>query len=284
MAQSLARLTRPYELGGLNASGACAASGELLDDPVRVWRCPLTPSAAVLPIEIDLASPALVFALVYAASLSKFPLSFHRDQAPLSRRRLACLGRRLLSRPRQALVVCGCPIFLRRHSGLVYPALASCLRNSATASQQSTQYAPVRMTVDTNGIPTVGAPSTARPSTTVRADLNVVNAPSTAWLALRGIVINGTRTLAYVSDFTSTSITSVDISAPTVPKIAGAALSSSLPSTGSQAVRCPAPGQSSIAATGLGSHRSKKTQKRTAGSNHLRSNNGALRTAGPAVA
>jgi YVTN family beta-propeller protein len=101
------------------------------------------------------------------------------------------------------------------------------------AIQQSDQV--VRMTVDSNGIPTTQEPLVAGPSSTVRVDLEAVSSGNIAGMAPRGIAINSGGTRAYVSNFTSRSITLIDISNPTAPSIAGTALSSPLPPAGSEA-------------------------------------------------
>src|SRR5262249_43016052 len=91
----------------------------------------------------------------------------------------------------------------------------------------------VRLTVDASGIPTIGAPLVAGPSQIVRVDLQGVAPGQIAGKAPRGIAINSTGTRAYISNFVSRSVTSVDISNPTLPTIAATALSSALPPSGS---------------------------------------------------
>ena len=92
-----------------------------------------------------------------------------------------------------------------------------------------------RVTVDAGGIPTVGAPLPGPPVTTsqiVRVDLEAVAAGQIAGTAPRGIAINSTGTLAFVSNFTSRSVTVINISNPTAPTIAATFQSTALPAPG----------------------------------------------------
>ncbi|PWT94311.1 MAG: hypothetical protein C5B55_02930 [Blastocatellia bacterium] len=88
----------------------------------------------------------------------------------------------------------------------------------------------VRVTVDANGIPTVGAPLVAGPSQIVRVDLQ--DTTGIQGKAPRGIVINSTGTQAFTSNFVSRSVTSIDISTPTSPSILTTAQSTALPASG----------------------------------------------------
>jgi YVTN family beta-propeller protein len=87
----------------------------------------------------------------------------------------------------------------------------------------------VRLTVDANGIPTVGAPLVAGPSSIVRVDLESVGTGDTAGKAPRGIVIDGAGRYAYVSSFISRSVTVIDLLSPTSPVISATAESSDQP-------------------------------------------------------
>jgi hypothetical protein len=106
----------------------------------------------------------------------------------------------------------------------------------------------VRVTIDAACIPTIGAPLAAGPSGIVRVDLHdPVNGNGNGngngdddddddddddevlGTAPRGIVINSTGTRAYVSNFTSQSVTAIDISNPLAPAILGTQLSTRLP-------------------------------------------------------
>src|SRR5262249_45960872 len=60
----------------------------------------------------------------------------------------------------------------------------------------------------------------AGPSTLVRVDLEAVAAGQIAGKAPRGIVINSTGTRAFVGNFSSRSVTVLDISNPTAPAVA----------------------------------------------------------------
>jgi YVTN family beta-propeller protein len=89
----------------------------------------------------------------------------------------------------------------------------------------------VRLTVDGAGIPTIGAPLVAGPSSIVRVDLDPEPPVpgQIAGKAPRGIAINNAGTRAYVSNFISRSVSVVDISNPTGPTIVGTGQSSALP-------------------------------------------------------
>jgi YVTN family beta-propeller protein len=93
----------------------------------------------------------------------------------------------------------------------------------------------VRVTVDANGIPTNGAPTSktnaGSAASITHVDLDQASIPGTA---PRGIAINPAGTRAYVYCFTSKSIAVIDISTGTAPKIAGAAQTVALPAAGSQ--------------------------------------------------
>ena len=90
-----------------------------------------------------------------------------------------------------------------------------------------------RLTVDGGGVPTIGAPLAMGPSSIVRVDLTDVPAGQIAGKAPRGIAINGLGTRAYVFNFVSRSVTTVDISNPTAPAIVATAQASALPAPGS---------------------------------------------------
>jgi hypothetical protein len=90
----------------------------------------------------------------------------------------------------------------------------------------------VRLTIDANGIPTIGAPLVAGPGSIVRVDLQATTGEEIKGQAPRGLAINSTGDRAYVFNFISRSITVVDISSPTAPVIAGNARASDLPADG----------------------------------------------------
>ena len=90
----------------------------------------------------------------------------------------------------------------------------------------------VRLTVDAAGIPTVGNPLAPGPSSLVRVDLQDVSAPLIQGKAPRGIVINSTGNRAYVYNFVSRSVSTIDISNATAPTVVGTALASRLPKPG----------------------------------------------------
>jgi hypothetical protein len=88
----------------------------------------------------------------------------------------------------------------------------------------------VRLTTDARGIPTIGAPLAAGgASQIVQVDLGVVTSGQIAGKAPRGIVINRTGTRAYIFNFISRSITKLDISNATAPRILATARASALP-------------------------------------------------------
>src|SRR5215813_742557 len=91
----------------------------------------------------------------------------------------------------------------------------------------------VRLTVDANGIPSIGAPLIAGPSQVVRVDLQDTSASQIPGKAPRGIVISSNGNRAFVSNFVSRSVTSVDISTPAAPAILATAQSTALPTPGS---------------------------------------------------
>src|SRR5262249_48378780 len=104
-----------------------------------------------------------------------------------------------------------------------------------------------RLTVDGAGIPTIAAPLVAGPSQIVRVDLQDVpkdkekkkkgdddedkkkDDDAIAGKAPRGIAINSTGNRAYVFNFISRSITAIDISNATMPRIVGTARATQLP-------------------------------------------------------
>ncbi len=77
----------------------------------------------------------------------------------------------------------------------------------------------VRLTVDANGVPTVGAPLVAGPSTLTRVDLQDVRGRQIAGKAPRGVAIDSAGRHAYVFNFVSRSITDVRIADPAAPVI-----------------------------------------------------------------
>ncbi len=90
----------------------------------------------------------------------------------------------------------------------------------------------VRLTVDGGGIPTIGAPLVAGPSTIVRVDLENPPAGLIAGKAPRGVAINSTGTRAYVMNFVSKSVTVVNIQNPTAPVIVGTGQSAKVATKG----------------------------------------------------
>jgi DNA-binding beta-propeller fold protein YncE len=93
----------------------------------------------------------------------------------------------------------------------------------------------VRLTVDANGTPTIGAPLAAGAGSIVRVDLEDVQEGDVAGKAPRGIVLNSRGSRAYVFNFVSRSISVVDISVPTSPFIVGTARASKQPAPESKA-------------------------------------------------
>lgn len=93
----------------------------------------------------------------------------------------------------------------------------------------------VRLTTDPAGVPTISAPLVAGPSSIVRVDLQGVSSGQIPGKAPRGITINAGGTRAYVSNFTSRSVSVVDISIPPSPVLVGTALSTPIPPSGSRA-------------------------------------------------
>lgn len=89
-----------------------------------------------------------------------------------------------------------------------------------------------RLTADNAGIPTIGAPLVAGPSAIVRVDLQDVDEDQIPGKAPRGIVIDDEGDTAYVVNFVSRSVTAIDISNPTAPKIDFTARTSDLPTPG----------------------------------------------------
>ena len=92
----------------------------------------------------------------------------------------------------------------------------------------------VRLTIDGSGIPTINAPLVAGPSSIVRVDLQNVDVASgqIPGKAPRGIAINSGGSRAYVFNFVSRSVTTVDISNPLAPSVVGTARASALPAPG----------------------------------------------------
>lgn len=90
-----------------------------------------------------------------------------------------------------------------------------------------------RLTVDGGGVPTVGNALVSGPSQLVRVDLENVAVGQIAGTAPQGIAINSLGTRAFVSNFTSRSITVIDITNPAAPAIIGTGLSAALPPAGS---------------------------------------------------
>ena len=90
----------------------------------------------------------------------------------------------------------------------------------------------VRLTIDADRHPTIGAPLVAGPGSIVRVDLQATTGTEIEGKAPRGLAINSTGDRAYVFNFVSRSITVVDISNPTAPAIAGTARASDLPAGG----------------------------------------------------
>jgi len=84
----------------------------------------------------------------------------------------------------------------------------------------------VRLTVDANGIPTIGAPLVAGPSQIVRVNLLGVPSNLIAGKAPRGIAITSDGSRAYVFNFVSRSITVLSISNPTAPSVLATARAS----------------------------------------------------------
>ena len=91
----------------------------------------------------------------------------------------------------------------------------------------------VRLTVDGNGVPTVGAPLAAGPGGITRVDLQTVAAGQIAGKAPRGVAIDSAGKHAYVFNFVSRSITDVKISDATVPVIKRTVRASAKPKRGS---------------------------------------------------
>src|SRR5262245_38280635 len=92
--------------------------------------------------------------------------------------------------------------------------------------------AVVRLTVDNNGIPTIGAPLVSRPGDVVRVDLEDVAPGQIPGKAPRGIAIDDDGNRAYVFNFVSRSVTQIDISSPTAPTIEDTVRVSDLPVPG----------------------------------------------------
>jgi DNA-binding beta-propeller fold protein YncE len=87
----------------------------------------------------------------------------------------------------------------------------------------------IRLTADVNGVPTVGNPLVAGPSTLVRVDLENPGGDFLAGKAPRGLAINSDGTRAFVFNFISRNVSIVDISNPTAPTVAGTVATTKLP-------------------------------------------------------
>ena len=88
----------------------------------------------------------------------------------------------------------------------------------------------VRLTVDANGVPSIGAPLVAGPSNIVRVDLEDLPKPSKTIAEIpRGIAINAAGTRAFVTNFVSRSVATVDITSPTDPTILSSVPTTKLP-------------------------------------------------------
>ncbi len=91
----------------------------------------------------------------------------------------------------------------------------------------------VRLTVDANGVPTIGAPlMPGGANAIVRVDLQDQMDLDTESEAPRGIVINSMGTRAYVYNFIGRSVTTLDISNATSPTIVDTTSSAPLPMSG----------------------------------------------------
>jgi YVTN family beta-propeller protein len=78
----------------------------------------------------------------------------------------------------------------------------------------------VRLTVNPNGIPTIGAPLAPGPGQIVRVDLvENLNPGEIAGTAPKGIVIDGSGSRAFIYNFTSRTVSVIDISNPTLPTV-----------------------------------------------------------------
>ncbi len=93
----------------------------------------------------------------------------------------------------------------------------------------------VRVTVDADGIPTIGAPLVAGPSNLVRVDLETVPKGQIPGKAPRGLVMDATGQRVFVSNYISRSISTYSIANPLAPALIGTALSTALPAPGSLA-------------------------------------------------
>src|SRR5262249_13680835 len=92
--------------------------------------------------------------------------------------------------------------------------------------------AVVRLTANNSGIPTIGAPLVSRSGDIVRVDLHNIGPEQIAGKAPRGIAIDDEGERAYVFNFISRSVTQIDISSPTEPKIENTIQVSDLPAPG----------------------------------------------------
>jgi YVTN family beta-propeller protein len=92
----------------------------------------------------------------------------------------------------------------------------------------------VRLTADGAGIPTIGAPLVAGPSSIVRVDLQDVGGDEIPGKAPRGLAISNSGARVYVFNFVSRSISVVDITNPTAPVITSTVLASKVPKPNSK--------------------------------------------------
>jgi DNA-binding beta-propeller fold protein YncE len=92
----------------------------------------------------------------------------------------------------------------------------------------------VRLTVDANGIPTIGAPLAAGAGSIARVDLEDVQEGDIAGKAPRGIVLSNRGSRAYVFNYISRSISVIDSFRATSPLIVSTARASKLPAEGSK--------------------------------------------------
>jgi YVTN family beta-propeller protein len=90
----------------------------------------------------------------------------------------------------------------------------------------------VRLNIDGAGIPSIGAPLAAGPGSIVRVDLENVAGELIPGRAPQGIAINNNGSRAYVFNFISRSVTTLDLTNPTAPTIIGTAQSARLPTRG----------------------------------------------------
>ncbi|MBI4822555.1 MAG: beta-propeller fold lactonase family protein [Deltaproteobacteria bacterium] len=89
----------------------------------------------------------------------------------------------------------------------------------------------VRVTTDGSGVPSIGAPLVAGPSSIVRVDLRHPPTDEVAGVTPRGLAINSSGSRAYVFNFVSRSISVVDISDGNAPEILYGVRASKMPTT-----------------------------------------------------